>query len=1018
VTLTTVLLYCIFALSGAAGLIYETIWTRYLGLFVGHSAYAQILVLGIFLGGMSIGALLVGRRSDRLHEPLVWYAAAELLVGIIGFFFHDIFRAATGFAYATLFPMLGVGTSVTIAKWSIAALLILPQSILLGTTFPLMSAGVLRRAARLPGRILSLLYFANSAGAAAGALLAGFYLLALAGLPGTLLVASALNVVVAAIAYLIGRTSPSTEVVSASNPAGDNALSHSRQPQQLWSLRRFLLFVSFGTAVASFIYEIAWIRMLSLVIGSATHSFELMLSAFILGLALGSLWVHSRADKFKDPIRALGITQLAMGAAALATLPLYAASFGWTATLLATLQRSAQGYTAFNLARYAISLVIMLPATFCAGITLPLITRILIASGDGEKAIGDVYGVNTFGSILGAVTAGLVLMPLLGLKLLLATGAAVDMAIGTLLLARPIAGGRTVQRRARVVAFGAIAFMLLVTLGVNLDKGVMTIGVYRHGLLPPVGDPTRDIMFYRDGRTATVAVVRNIDGSISISTNGKPDGSLGARWFRPRTDADTKRIVGGDAATQLLAPMYGFAHNPAAKNVAVIGFGTGMSTHFLLCIPSIERVETIEIEPAMIDGAYSFYPANRNAYDDRRSHFVIDDAKSHFAVAGERYDLIFSEPSNPWVSGVSSLFTDEFYKQVKQYITPNGVFAQWMHLYEIDDALLLGVLSALHRNFSQYDIFMANEADIVIVASNRATPLVPDWQMFVAAKEGSAFDRTPQILPENMEAARVTDRAALAPLLDRWAGTNSDFYPALDLGAERTRYMQTSATGFVGLATDRFDFLAAAQHKRRGFGSAVHTPFGIPRMRSLALGAWLRSSDSRAAGTAQALQAGDPDARAGALERRNVWELSAGERPASWDTWLASALAVEYDIHAGTAGVADSAFYRDLAKRAETFGAPVEIKAAIAFLHGLAAWDFGEANKASRVLVPEALAGKNWIPVELLHDGAAWSALLTGDTRGARFVHENLGPRVRRPDGDLRMELLEAYILDAERVKR
>src|SRR5262245_5228145 len=179
------LLYFVFILSGAAGLMYESIWTRYLGLFVGHSAYAQIIVLVIFLGGMSIGAHLAGRRSSALKAPLLWYAGIEFLVGLMALVFHDVFNAATAFAYDSIFPSVS-GFPLDLIKWSLAGLLILPQSILLGATFPLMSAGVIRaaRAESSPGRILSTLYFANSIGAAGGVLIAGFALLELFGLPG------------------------------------------------------------------------------------------------------------------------------------------------------------------------------------------------------------------------------------------------------------------------------------------------------------------------------------------------------------------------------------------------------------------------------------------------------------------------------------------------------------------------------------------------------------------------------------------------------------------------------------------------------------------------------------------------------------------------------------------------------------------------------------------------------------------------------------------------------------------
>src|ERR1017187_4757030 len=193
----TLLLVTVFIFSGAAGLIYESIWSRYLGLFVGHSAYAQVIVLVIYLGGMSIGAALAARRSSRIREPLIAYAAVEGLVGLLGLVFHDVFLAASGFAYSTIFPALAGGAALFVVKWSLAGILILPQAVLLGATFPLMSAGLIRRVSRDgrsdTGRLISILYFANSIGAAVGVLVAGFYLIGVAGLPGTLLTAAIIN---------------------------------------------------------------------------------------------------------------------------------------------------------------------------------------------------------------------------------------------------------------------------------------------------------------------------------------------------------------------------------------------------------------------------------------------------------------------------------------------------------------------------------------------------------------------------------------------------------------------------------------------------------------------------------------------------------------------------------------------------------------------------------------------------------------------------------------------------------
>ncbi|MDQ3698259.1 MAG: fused MFS/spermidine synthase, partial [Gemmatimonadota bacterium] len=604
------LLYLVFILSGAAGLIYESIWSRYLGLFVGHSAYAQIIVLAIFLGGMSLGAMLVGRRSERLRQPLIGYAVVELVVGVIGLFFQDAYVGVTRFAYDSLLPPLAGTGWLTIAKWSIAGALILPQSILLGTTFPLMSAGALRwvRRARGPGeegRTLSMLYFANSLGAATGVLIAGFYLIRVAGLPGTLLAAAIINIVVALVTFAAVRVSEAYEAreiapheprASAEAPlapaenlggvvavepvatvADESLLAPAPAPDRVW---RLLLVVSFGTAVASFVYEIAWIRMLSLVLGSATHSFELMLSAFILGLALGALWIRGHADRFDHPVRALGYVQIAMGLAALATLPIYVQSFSWMVALLDGLDLTENGYRIFTVTRYAFCLAVMLPATFCAGMTLPLITRTLLVGGMGERAVGMVYGVNTLGAIVGVVLAGLILMPLVGLKALLIEGAVLDMALGLLLLrtaTRNSTEPAAVRRgRRMLVATGVIAAAAVAAanLTISFDPLLLGSGVFRYGTLPAAG--SRRTLFYQDGRTASVTAGRTPTGMF-IATNGKPDASLDTVWLRkPGTTAPAdRRPIGGDESTQALLPLITLAHAPHAVTAAVIGQGSG-----------------------------------------------------------------------------------------------------------------------------------------------------------------------------------------------------------------------------------------------------------------------------------------------------------------------------------------------------------------------------------------------------------------------------------------------------------
>ena len=211
-------LFGVFVASGVCGLIYESIWSHYLKLFVGHAAYAQTVVLVVFIGGMALGAWLIGLFAQRIRSPLAGYAIVEAVIGAVSLVFHGLFVASTEWAYASLLPAACVPESPCVAQWVFASLLILPQSILLGTTFPLMTSGVLRLAPANPGSRVALLYFLNSIGAAAGVLLSGFVLIPALGLPGTLLTAGLMNIAVALVAWTISKGSESGVHVAPSRP--------------------------------------------------------------------------------------------------------------------------------------------------------------------------------------------------------------------------------------------------------------------------------------------------------------------------------------------------------------------------------------------------------------------------------------------------------------------------------------------------------------------------------------------------------------------------------------------------------------------------------------------------------------------------------------------------------------------------------------------------------------------------------------------------------------------------------
>jgi spermidine synthase len=797
-------LFFLFALSGFAGLIYESIWTHYLKLFLGHAAYAQALVLAIFMGGMAIGSWIASARSGRWRNLLRAYALTEGIIGVFALVFHEVFRGATALAFDAVLPRLaGTPWAIVAFKWTLASALILPQCVLLGMTFPLMTAGVLRAYREQPGRSLAMLYFTNSIGAAIGVLVSGFVLVRFVGLPGTVRIAGLLNIAVAAIVWRrFGRAAGDG---AAPAEAGAGALRLDR------TLAAYLL-VSFVTGASSFVYEIAWIRMLSLVLGSSTHAFEVMLSAFILGLALGGLFIQRRIDGMASAPRTLAIVQVAMGLLALATLPLYGSTFGAMRWLLAVLPRTDGGYTLFNLASNGIALAVMLPATFCAGMTLPLITFQLLRLGRGEGAIGAVYASNTVGAIVAVFLATHLGMPLLGLKGLLTAGAALDLALGVA-IAWAAAGAFRTRRWPAALSAASVGAVALTLVAVQLDTRLMASGVYRLGkLLDPA---INRVVLHRDGKTASVDLVATDPGYISIITNGKSDASAAMRpGLTPTLDEPT----------MILAAVVPMALHPEARTAAAIGFGSGMTTHTLLSNPRLASVDTIEIEEEMPKAARAFRPLNELAYVDPRSHIHLDDAKTFFSTHDRRYDLIVSEPSNPWVSGVAGLFSEEFYQLARRHLNEGGLFVQWIQLYEIDVELLSSVLKALGDNFSDYAVYAANDNDAIVVARNG--PLGdPSPEILRLPGLASSLQRTRVAGVQDIEVRKIGTRKAWEGLVRSYAiAPNSDYAPVLDQNAARTRFLQASAAPLLVFARYPLPTLEILAESRRPYVLTTVTP--------------------------------------------------------------------------------------------------------------------------------------------------------------------------------------------------
>ena len=820
-------LLALFVLSGFAGLIYQSVWSHYLGLTLGHAAYAQTLVLAIYMGGMALGAWWASKRSLRWHRLILGYAVVEGLIGALGLVFHPLFVAYTGWSQDAVLPALGNATLAHAYQWLTAAALITPQSILLGATFPLMSAGLIRVLPQSDGQVLGGLYFTNSLGAACGALAATFLLLPAVGLPGTVMAAGLLNVLVALLAWAVskrleGAESPAPQTVTASA-----AVSKADSTVDLQRLTRTMLAATAISGAASFVYEIGWVRLLNQAFGTTVHSFELMLAAFIFGLAFGGLWVRRRSAMLADPVRYVGIVQVLMGVAALLSIPVFTQSFDWVSWIMGALSRTGNGYTLFELATAAIALLVMFPAAFFAGMTLPLFTMALLRAGADERAIGRIYAANTLGAIAGVAIAVHVLIPVVGVRLAVSFAALVDGLLGLYLL-RVLSPGRfnpTVAAAALSLSVVA-AFSMIAG---RPDPAAQISGVFRTG---EARNESAVVEYLRDGKTATTGVFRLPEGTRVIATNGKPDAGL-----TPLNQAPTP-----DEATMIMAGVLPLVLHPRPEQIAVIGWGSGLSTHTVLGGTAPRQVDTIEIESAMVEGARLFGERVSRAYEDPRSTVHIDDARTFFSTGARSYDVVVSEPSNPWVSGVASLFTREFYAFVKRHLKDGGMLVQWLHSYELDDPLVATMLSAVIDEFAEVDVYVTNSVDLLLVASARPMNDIPEGDL--AASDSILRHELQRVGMETGDHLRLR-RIGGRNLLETWirligVHSHSDYFPTVSLRAPKTRFMNSRSdflTSLVGNGMPVLDVLECRQPLplSKGLVNVQHSLFSSRRAMAAAL---------------------------------------------------------------------------------------------------------------------------------------------------------------------------------------
>jgi spermidine synthase len=674
--LTAVVLLC-FLLSGATSLVLEGALIRLLRFSLGNTTLAVTTVLCAFMAGLALGSYVAGRLCDRTSRLLRMYGILEGAVGVCCLLLPVCILALEP-VYRSMYGHLADWPLVlSLARFLLCGLLLLIPSTFMGATLPVLTRWHALRFGRI-GRSVAGLYAINSTGAAVGAMLGGFLLLPGLGVNWTLRLACAVNIVICVLMLLIDRRQggAAAEPVAEASPR-----VKAKVPDALSPAWQTGLLLAYGlSGAAALIYEVTWTRALALVIGSTTYAFSLMLTAFILGLAIGSAIMARLVDRLSRRMHWFAGVEIGIGLSAIAALPLFGLMPVWVVGIV---REHRESFAAMQSIEFGLILLVMMVPTTLMGAAFPLVSRASASSVSRlGRSVGSVYAANTVGGIAGAFVASFLLIPHLGTQVAILVAVAINVLIGVAVLS--LLPGGNWPRRAIPAAAGILFIVFAFASFPRWDPSVMASGAYLYAdsLASQAADPAsirssmraNKLIFHREDMCTTVTVRDDITGARTLSVGGKVDASTAE-----------------DVSTQLLLAHAPLLLHPRPQSALVIGLASGMTLGAAAC-HDLQRIDCAEISPAVVEGCGFFKDHNGGVLADPRVRLILADGRNHLALAPDSYDVIISEPSNPWIAGVADLFTREFFEICRHRLNPQGIACVWLQAYQMDEPIFRSVV--------------------------------------------------------------------------------------------------------------------------------------------------------------------------------------------------------------------------------------------------------------------------------------------------------------------------------------
>ncbi|MGD8329239.1 MAG: fused MFS/spermidine synthase [Acidobacteriota bacterium] len=778
-------LLLLFVGSGCAALIYEVVWFELLRQVIGASSVSLAILLASFMGGMCVGSLAFSRRVGHRYHPLAIYAVLELGIGAIGIALLMLLPAVQ-FVYVSVF---GYGLAGILLRAAVCLVALLPPTVLMGATLPAVARWM--KSTRVGVARLGFLYMANLAGAVAGTLLAGFYLLRVHDMLVATLVAAAINAAVAGTALLLARSASAAGITAETDEELDAADAEpGTEPSDgavLPAPDRTLIYIVIGlSGLTSLGAQVVWTRLLGLLLGATVFTFSIILAVFLIGLGIGSSIGAWGARFSARPARGLAWCQLGL-----------AAAVPWAAFMInreIPFWYVNPDFHGHILLRYQHDLlrglVAMLPATVLWGASFPLALAAATHESDApDRIVGDTYAANTLGAIIGSMAFGMVLLPWVGTHgsqqyMTLLAGLAAFM-----LFALEGVGSTARRAVAAVLVFG---FAVLMSRTVTAtDPGLIAYGRYVEDWAN-----VTEYHFVGEGRSTSVAVSDYNDGTTrSMHVGGKVVAS------NQPLDMRIERMLGH---------VPGLVH-PDPKSVLVVGFGAGVTAGSFVLYPGVERIVICEIEPLVPEAAgVWFAEENYHVVDDPRVEIVFDDARHFIATTHETFDVITSDPIHPWVRGAASLYSTEYFELVKQRLNPGGVVAQWVPLYETSAETVKSEMATFFQAFPDGTVWNSD-------TSGEGYDVVMLGQLGPTTIDVAALADRIQSRPQIQRSLAQVDLGDAYRFLGQYLGQASDLSPWLtdaQINHDRSLRLQYLA----GLSVDDYEtrniFNAIAAYRR------------------------------------------------------------------------------------------------------------------------------------------------------------------------------------------------------------